>query len=320
MKGILAAMLYSARRQDGVRDYRFATYDVPGSIRTRLLSLNDCGQIVGDYSDAEGHNHGLLITDGIVTTIDVPGATSTTIHGLNNEGSLVGFWTDPGGEFHGFVCDDGRITTVDAPGAMGFSRLLGINSRGEIVGDYIDTDNVQHGFTLNRGLFTEFDFPGAQDTSPTAINADGVIVGGYTGGFPSGVRAFVFDHKSPRTVDIASAINAQPLGINSRADLVGTFDDAAGQSHGFAIIEDHFYPLHVPDSLFTTACGINSSRHIVGNFSHRGTHGFIAFPAAVRLHCDRRLKAARWFHLRRQPNLRPVLAQPDRRGGVACFA
>ena len=304
MKRVLAVMRLSSGRSDGARDLKFTTFDVPGSLRTRLFSLNDCGQIVGDYSDAAGHNHGLLLNGGVAINIDVPGATSTTIHGINNEGSLVGCWIDSAGAFHGFVDDDGRITTIDAPGAAGFSRLLGINSAATMVGDFIDSENVQHGFILTRGAFAEFDFPGAHDTSPAALNADGVIVGGYTGAGPSGVRGFIFSCHALETIDLPGIVNAQPLGINARGDLVGTYDNAAGHTHAFARIGGRYYTFHVPESSFTTACGINSSGHIVGNFNLGSTHGFIAAPAAGRLVRDRKFNAARWFFIRRRHSLR----------------
>jgi probable HAF family extracellular repeat protein len=46
----------------------FQTIDFPGSTGTRAIGINNAGQIVGDYVDANGVRHGFLATP-------VPGAS-----------------------------------------------------------------------------------------------------------------------------------------------------------------------------------------------------------------------------------------------------
>jgi uncharacterized membrane protein len=52
----------STSKQKGyfLREGRFRTVDVPGSVRTRILGINDHGEIVGMYADADGVTRGFL--------------------------------------------------------------------------------------------------------------------------------------------------------------------------------------------------------------------------------------------------------------------
>ncbi len=75
----------------------FTLIDAPGagvygnSYGTSAAGINDAGQIVGDYIDSRGKDHGFLRTaTGAFTVIDVPGATRTYAAGINNAGQIVG--------------------------------------------------------------------------------------------------------------------------------------------------------------------------------------------------------------------------------------
>jgi hypothetical protein len=54
---------------------------------TRLLDINNSGQIVGFYS-LEGVNHSFLLNAGTFTSISYPGAAWTVTSGINDSGSL----------------------------------------------------------------------------------------------------------------------------------------------------------------------------------------------------------------------------------------
>ena len=54
------------------------TFDVPGSLRTAILSLNDSGASAGIYTDANKLVHGFIrLANGSFTSFDAPGATKT---------------------------------------------------------------------------------------------------------------------------------------------------------------------------------------------------------------------------------------------------
>jgi PEP-CTERM motif len=75
----------------------FSTIDVPGSMSTVLLGLNDNGFAVGDYIDGGGVMHGLLydLNNNTFQNIDNPfGIGTTTINGINDKEQLVGFYVN----------------------------------------------------------------------------------------------------------------------------------------------------------------------------------------------------------------------------------
>ena len=104
--------------------FSFTQIDVPGATPsapslttyTQALSINDAGQIVGNYSGGR-INHGFLDTASTFTTIDVPGAFYTSAQGINDVGQIVGEFSDSVG-LYGFLDIAGTFTTIDVPGAF----------------------------------------------------------------------------------------------------------------------------------------------------------------------------------------------------------
>ena len=65
--------------------------------------INNAGQIAGLYVDADGNQHGFVLSNGVYTTIDVPGGTNTGVFSINAQGEIVGSYDDAGGVTHGYV-------------------------------------------------------------------------------------------------------------------------------------------------------------------------------------------------------------------------
>jgi probable HAF family extracellular repeat protein len=76
----------------------------PGATASQALGLNNTGQVVGDYTDTAGQEHGFLfdIATQAYTTLDFPNATSTYAASINDNGQVVGGYTDSQG-LHGMV-------------------------------------------------------------------------------------------------------------------------------------------------------------------------------------------------------------------------
>jgi hypothetical protein len=68
--------------------------DLPGVVVP--LSINDAGDMVGEYANGRGVRGFLLRADGSLSTIDFPGPFNTVPRDINNAGQIVGF-IDPVG-------------------------------------------------------------------------------------------------------------------------------------------------------------------------------------------------------------------------------
>jgi probable HAF family extracellular repeat protein len=283
----------------------FTTIDHPDAVaETGALGINNRGQIVGGYVDAEGTIRGFLLDDGVFIPIDHPDAASgtavgTVVRDINNRGQIVGFYVDAEGTAHGFLRDkEGVFTPIDHPDAPqepgAGTAAFGINDHGQIVGFHFDVGaESTHGFLLGshddpgeEGVFTAIDVPGAVDTLPSAIGNRGEIVGGYsdTGGTAHG---FVRDKRGTfRTIDHPDATSGPkfgtlPLGVNNGGQIVGQFIDADLRCHGFLLSRAAFSTIDDPDARSTTGAGdINDRGQIVGFRDGRTGLGGCVPPAA----------------------------------------
>jgi len=160
---------------------RYETFDVPGSTNTGLYEINNRGQIVGNYSDKTGVQHGFVLHRGRVTTIDHPLATrmananGTRVVGINDHGALVGSYGDEQGRLHAWKWAKGRFTDLNPPGGL-HAEAKAIDNRGRVVGEYLDATPRLRSFLLEKGRYRLIDVPARCDTAAYGINDRGQIV------------------------------------------------------------------------------------------------------------------------------------------------
>jgi hypothetical protein len=82
---------------------QYTLFRVPESAWTESRGINDQGDIVGFWMDAEDMIHGYLLSNGRFTEIQVPGTSITEFFGANNQAQVVGDYSDENGALHGFV-------------------------------------------------------------------------------------------------------------------------------------------------------------------------------------------------------------------------
>jgi probable HAF family extracellular repeat protein len=71
----------------------FTTIEAPGAILgTGPFGINNRGQIVGAYANADGTIHGFPLDDGVFTSIEAPGAIRTGANDINEAGQIMGFY------------------------------------------------------------------------------------------------------------------------------------------------------------------------------------------------------------------------------------
>lgn len=235
------------------------TFDPPGSLGTEVWSINNQGEIVGDYAALLVPHAFLRHKDGTFITFDAPGAGTTphlpggtTPQGINKDGEIAGYYLDTAAVYHGFVrYKDGTFTTFGVPGA-GTGDLQGtlpysINAHGEVAGlFYAATNGGAHGFVRRRsdGTITAFDPEGSISTVALSINHQGEVAGYYAVSLPGSnefIHGFVrLDNGTMTTFDVPGAATGVsivggtfPMSINAGGDITGYYIDANGVLHGF---------------------------------------------------------------------------------------
>src|SRR5215468_2883348 len=86
----------------------FTEYDVPGTVQTNLLGINDAGDLTGAFDpDGTGIFQGFIDSHGTITSFSVPGAAGgTNAYEINNSKTLlVGYYVDAAAILHGFYRD-----------------------------------------------------------------------------------------------------------------------------------------------------------------------------------------------------------------------
>jgi probable HAF family extracellular repeat protein len=108
--------------------------------------INNKGDIVGWYEDANGLQHGFLLSGGVATTIDNPNGT-TNLEGINNKGEISGLYTDSSANRHGFIYNikKQKFTELTVPGST-FVEVWGLNDNGVVAIDGENSSSVFVGY------------------------------------------------------------------------------------------------------------------------------------------------------------------------------
>lgn len=269
------------------------------SAYTAARGINNSGQIVGFYLDAFYRLHGFLLDHGTYTIIDAPEAgAGTVLSGINNSGQMVGSYFDGYLGSHGFMLEHGVFTPIEDPAEPSFldqsgTYPTGINDHGQIVGYYGSYYSGTHGFLFYHGVYTTLDdplgpasTPYGVDTRATGINNQGQIVGFYSALSASGdlmsyiSHGFVYQRGAytDAPADAEAQGSGQTLGINNKDQVVGSFIDSNGVSHGYSRDHGEYNTIDEPDAVYGTyASGINDHGQIVGSYYDvaYSLHGFL---------------------------------------------
>lgn len=165
----------------------FVKIDFPRAVETQALGINNLGQVVGTYMNADRTFGSFLWENGQIRDIDIPGIprTDAAMFDINDSGQIVGSATPGDGTLYGFLLSGGVVTKFQPPGvAITFAQ--GINNSGQISGTtYADgTQRTARGFLLAAGAtgpFTTITHPNALQNVTVAfgLNNQGAIVGAY---------------------------------------------------------------------------------------------------------------------------------------------
>ena len=228
------------RSDDGERDVAFTlidgvfmTYHFPGAQNTYFFALGNNGNAAGHYEDSEGLFHGVVLENGKLTQYDFPGAVQTFLYGISDStGALTGNYIDESGVRRGFSGDE----IVEFPGAIETFADF-VNASGGMVGSYVDADGIYHPYirtptgryvslALPRAALLEYFFVhGINDANTVVARTkpiDGVPIT-LVGTFQEGLK----EYKVP------GSVSTEGYNINQDGSIVGHYDTADGNRHGF---------------------------------------------------------------------------------------
>jgi probable HAF family extracellular repeat protein len=258
--------------------YTYTTIDPPGSTYTDSLSVNNAGQIVGSYKDANNIEHGFLDTRGIYTTIDPSNSIETVADGISANGQVIGWYLDNTGRgSQGFLYSGGTYTAIDPPGSYS-TEPTSINAKGDVVGYYQDSHSLYHSFLYSDGTYSVLDYPGAYSTLAQSINAKGEVVGLYqdrTG--PE--HGFLYNGGTYTVLNVPGAADTMAYGINDSGEIVGQYQPIGqvngSQDQGFLYNNGTYTILSFPGAYNTEPLSINSKGEVVGYYELATTNGSI---------------------------------------------
>ena len=160
----------------------------PGSRQTQVTGLNNGGDTVGFYADANVDNFGFTDVGGHFAKVIDPhtpksksGAPAVNqLLGVNSHRVAVGFYNDAKGNAHGYTYNVAKhsFRVVTPPGATSVTAS-GINDDGDVCGFLTKKNGDVASFLDKGGKFTTFEFPGSTDTTALGLNNSNVVVGSY---------------------------------------------------------------------------------------------------------------------------------------------
>ncbi|MEK7265727.1 MAG: hypothetical protein AAB227_06465 [Pseudomonadota bacterium] len=259
-----------------------------GSLNAGVLGINDQGEVAGSYSTDGVDLHGFVGSiDGNYQTFDVDG-NPTQARSLNNQGRIVGFYTilDTLNEFE--RAQDGTIVTIVKDGAPLEGIAQGVNAAGEFSGDYLGAPGStprRGGYKGKDGAFQSdvtLPFPAVR-VAARGINSKGDIAGWFVADAGGNAQGFVMQKNGTTVLNHPGAVMTFVQGINNKGELSGSWEDAGGNSHGFALAADL-----VTWTSFDAPTGTQTQAWQINNLGQIAVDGFDDASSAMYIYCPRK--------------------------------
>jgi hypothetical protein len=278
-----AALLLLASAPLALAQGTWTQIDYPGASSTGLFRINNTGQMVGFYYDANNVGHGFELSGGNYISIDFPGATSTAAFGINDSGQIVGdYFTDT---WHGFLLEGQTFTKIDFPSAIAtYPHAIDNNNGGQVVGVYTSSNDQDHGFfrVSNGSAYKTIEPHGASFAECNGIDNFSEIVGDSDNG--SGIlEGFVYNGSFVRKIHVPGASVTTAIGISDSKEIVGGFYPLYGSpEQGYRFGVGGYSLLNYPGAYSTEPWQSNLTGMIVGSFVDQSGvgHGFTWTPPA----------------------------------------
>jgi hypothetical protein len=249
-----------------------------GIIPRAILILTASATNAGSSESALYQRPGATIE--VVDVFDYPTENVLTLpERINNRGDISGTIGDIRNPLktRGFIrLHDGYFTPpISEPKAMSATLMWGINDLRTACGFYYNSGDGQfHGFFVTNKVYSEFDVDGALGTDLYQINNSGNFCGDAE--FDTGEFAFVSINGAVTVIDLPGAIESAAIGINNLNEVVGSYTDNTGTTHGYLRDSDGNItaPIDVAGATTTELRSINDNDVIVGRYYDSAGHQY----------------------------------------------
>ncbi len=265
------------------------------AIETDSYAVNNAGTIAGDYLDAKGVQHGMILAGTKLATVDskdceaIVGTGGIAFYGINNKDEAVGWCTDQA--THIPIGIEDKIPwvpcchhTIVYPGATG-TEATGINDKGHVVGVYFDSAGLSHGFSKIGSRYTSIDVPSHTNTVAWGINNAGQITV-YATNSSGDFDAYLLTGKTFRNIDNPNAKGGLGTIVHTPSnvgDIDGTYYNSAGAEMGWLLHKGKYYDVADPGSTTDTrADGLNDKATLVGRYGAGTGGGGTGFKATYK--------------------------------------
>lgn len=277
-----------------------ATFDVPGSLLTVALSINTAGVVTGYYEVPSTSKPVYGIPQGFVRGVNAEITTfgnglqfSAQPVSVNVAGEIIGNYPGTGLGSIVFVRSvTGAVSTFSLSLGSHYSTIAtGSNAGGAVVG-YDSSQSLslaqgflwagQGGLPTFAGGFTPIVVSGSTGTFPTAVNADGAVVGCYSTGavyhdFLRYRYGLIETLAIPGTVPgciagftyASGLFNVVPpsITLNDQGTITGYYNSTTNSSTAFILSEDGTMTTFIyPGSQQTIPTSINNLDVITGYY------------------------------------------------------
>jgi len=196
----------------------------------------------GPHNPCKEHiYHAFVWSNGTMTDLGTLGGNFSAGNAINLSGEVVGSAQINTGVSHAVLWNGGKITDLTATTLSGLSSVsvAGINDSGQIVGtDALGGTGHSQLFLDSNGTVTQLPLPsfaaapGATGCSASAINNNGVVLGGCDDA-SSDLHGVVWQNGTPTDLGTLGGPQAEAAGINNLGQVVGFAQTSTDADHGF---------------------------------------------------------------------------------------
>jgi hypothetical protein len=272
-----------------LRDGKVSTFAYPGADSTTPRAINERGEIVGSFHEANGTSKEgcfRLDANGKLFELVIPETRSCAAMGINNDGAIVGtfYGKDPG--FHGFLWQPSTGNALlravaDKPADEPTPAAKSERAPQPSAAPKQEAAPPNPVAAPAQPVKTS---PAGQPTTPAPSSVARTPASTPTVA-PAPTMPAMLMRISAGTdlvkIAVPGALATEPAGMNSRGDVVGSYEDGQHE-RGFLFRQGKYILLDFPGAESTFPVAINDIGTVAGIYDGKsGLHSFIRSAAGV---------------------------------------